>query len=172
MSVAVSLHVISGSTPCNRRAAEKEEAAEEGKKKKGGIQIPEEWPWEAAKELFMKPDVTAADKLDLEWKNPDIEGLVDFLVRDKGFKYAFTAFVEHGCVGRLTRCPSEERVRKGGEKLSKFLNAKQQGRLDGFFSVKPKASPTKKDKAEGKGAKGKGTKRKVSLHFRLPRLAC
>ena len=70
------------------RAAEKEEAAEEGKKKKGGIQIPEEWPWEAAKELFKKPDVTPADELDLEWKSPDVEGLVDFLVKDKGFKYA------------------------------------------------------------------------------------
>ena len=55
-------------------------------------------------------------------------------------------------------------MRKGGEKLTKFLNAKQQGRLDGFFSVKPKTSPTKKDKEEEKGkGKGKGTKRKVSL---------
>ena len=50
-------------------------------------------------------------------------------------------------------------MRKGGEKLTKFLNAKQQGRLDGFFSMKPK-SPTKKDKVVEKG-KGKGTKRKV-----------
>ncbi len=54
---------------------------------------------------------------------------------------------------------SEERVRKGAEKLSKFLNAKQQGRLDGFFTAQPKTSP-KKDKDDGKG-KGKGTKRKV-----------
>ncbi|RPD62520.1 PIN domain-like protein [Lentinus tigrinus ALCF2SS1-7] len=123
------------------RVAEKEEAEEEGKKKKkGGVQIPEEWPWEAAKELFKKPDVTPSDELDLEWKSPDIEGLVDFLVKDKGF--------------------NEERVRKGGEKLTKFLNAKQQGRLDGFFTAKPKTSPAKKDKAEEKG-KGKGTKRKA-----------
>ena len=71
---------------CSDRVAEKEEAAEEGKKKKGGVQIPEEWPWEAAKELFKKPDVTPANELDLEWKSPDIEGLVDFLVKDKGFK--------------------------------------------------------------------------------------
>lgn len=68
------------------RVAEKDEASEEGKKKRGGIQIPEEWPWEAAKALFLKPDVTPADELDLEWKNPDIDGLVDFLVREKGFK--------------------------------------------------------------------------------------
>ncbi|KAH9891740.1 PIN domain-like protein [Cubamyces lactineus] len=123
------------------KVAEKEEAAEEGKKKKGGIQIPEEWPWEQAKQIFEKPDVTPADQLDLEWKTPDIDGLVDFLVKEKGF--------------------NEERVRKGGEKLSKFLNAKQQGRLDGFFSVKPKAEPAKKEKAEEKG-KSRGTKRKAA----------
>ena len=64
---------------------------------------------------------------------------------------------------------SEERVRKGGDKLTKFLNAKQQGRLDGFFTAKPKTSPAKKDKAEEKG-KGKGTKRKVrvSLDTSIP----
>lgn len=70
---------------------------------------------------------------------------------------------------RLLRChtrtadsaipSSEDRVRKGAEKLAKFLNAKQQGRLDGFFAAKPKEAPAKgKDDAKGKG---KGTKRKV-----------
>lgn len=58
-------------------------------------------------------------------------------------------------------------MRKGSEKLGKFLNAKQQGRLDGFFSVKPKTSPTKKDKDKDKDhdkgkVKAKGTKRKVT----------
>ena len=51
-------------------------------------------------------------------------------------------------------------MRKGAEKLTKFLNSKQQGRLDGFFTVKPKEKP--KDSAKGKGAVTKGTKRKVS----------
>lgn len=88
-----------------------------------------------------------------------------FLVEEKGFKYV------------LPRCPSfpgllcissEERVRKGAEKLQKYLNSKQQGRLDGFFTVKPKpeGSPKKeKGKGEGKG-KEKGTKRKVCLFLR------
>ena len=59
---------------------------------------------------------------------------------------------------------SEERVRKGAEKLQKYLNSKQQGRLDGFFTVKPKekAPPAKGKGADKKGdAKGKGMKRKV-----------
>ena len=63
---------------------------------------------------------------------------------------------------------SEDRVRKGAEKLQKFLNSKQQGRLDGFFSVKPKekAATAPVGKAKGKGkvdAKAKGTKRKVGF---------
>ncbi len=72
-----------------------------GKKKKGGIQIPEHWPWEEARKIFESPDVLSSDKIEvsvahvllhrlrveqLEWKNPDVEGLVEFLVRDKGFK--------------------------------------------------------------------------------------
>ncbi|KAI0074139.1 PIN domain-like protein [Panus rudis PR-1116 ss-1] len=125
-------------THLREKAAAKEEAAgEDGKKKKGGISVPEEWPWEEAKKLFATPDVTPADQVEIEWKNPDVDGLVQFLVTEKGF--------------------NEERVRKGAEKLSKFLNAKQQGRLDGFFTVQPKTSPKKdKEAAKGKGAKGKG----------------
>ena len=47
---------------------------------------------------------------------------------------------------------SEDRVRAGAAKLSKMLAAKQQGRLDGFFSVKPKE--------EGAKLKGKGDDKK------------
>lgn len=82
--------------------------AKKGKKKKGkgGIMFPEEWPWEEAKKIFEKPDVLPADQIEvelysfclqvqgiivwrlvqLEWKNPDVEGLVQFLVTEKGFK--------------------------------------------------------------------------------------
>ncbi|KAJ7494601.1 flap endonuclease 1 [Mycena galericulata] len=113
-------------------------------KGKGGIVVPEEWPWEEAKKVFEKPDVTPADEIELEWTNPDVDGLVQFLVTEKGF--------------------NEERVRKGADKLTKFLNSKQQGRLDGFFTVKPKdkkASPSKSDaKGKGKEVAKKGTKRK------------
>ncbi|KZT73878.1 PIN domain-like protein [Daedalea quercina L-15889] len=123
------------------KAAAKEEATkdEDGKKKKGGIVIPEEWPWEEAKKFFEHPDVTPAKDIEVEWKNPDVDGLVQFLVTEKGF--------------------NEDRVRKGAEKLSKFLNVKQQGRLDGFFTAKPKDPPAK-GKDEGKG-KSRGTKRKA-----------
>lgn len=47
------------------RAAAKEEAAEDGKKKRGGISMPEEWPWEEAKKFFEHPDVTPADEIEV-----------------------------------------------------------------------------------------------------------
>ena len=47
--------------------------------------------------------------MDIKWGEPDVEGLVDFLVREKGF--------------------SEERVRTGAGRLSKGLKTKQQGIL-------------------------------------------
>ena len=55
-------------------------------------------------------------------------------------------------------------MRKGADKLQKFLNSKQQVRLDGFFSVKPKEKASVPPKVKGKGkidTKTKGTKRKV-----------
>ena len=57
-------------------------------------------------------------------------------------------------------------MRKGADKLQKFLNSKQQGRLDSFFSVKPKEKATAPAKGKGKDkvkvdTKAKGTKRKV-----------
>jgi flap endonuclease-1 len=57
----------------SRRSAAKEakdgdDDAEGGKKKKGGVHIPEHWPWEEAKKLFLKPDVQAAD--DVEVRQP------------------------------------------------------------------------------------------------------
>jgi len=73
----------------------------------------------------------------LNWTPPDIEGLVEFLVREKGF--------------------NEDRVRKGADKMVKMVSAKQQGRLDGFFTKTPAKSPTKDAK---EGGKGKGMKRK------------
>ncbi|KAA1135750.1 Elongation of fatty acids protein 2 [Puccinia graminis f. sp. tritici] len=105
---------------------------------------PEDWPWEEARALFQKPEVTPSSELKLEWKKPDVEGLVDFLVKEKGF--------------------DEERVKKGAAKLTQAMTQKQQGRLDGFF--KPIAAQTdqsssnKKRKGDDdkKATKGKKAK--------------
>lgn len=59
-----------------------------------------------------------------EWNEPDLDGLIQFLVQEKGF--------------------SEDRVRKGADKLRHAVTAKQQGRLDGFFKAAPAASGSTK----------------------------
>lgn len=45
---------------------------------------------------------------------------------------------------RLCNVRSEERVRKGADKLKARLLTKQQGRLDGFFTVQPKEGGAKR----------------------------
>ena len=67
-------------------------------------------------------------------------------------------------------------MRKGAEKLTKFMNAKQQGRLDGFFTAKPKASEEER-KGKGKVAArkqldAKGTKRKVRIYVLVSIFLC
>ncbi|RHZ57616.1 multifunctional nuclease RAD27 [Aspergillus thermomutatus] len=89
------------------------EAIESDPKKK--YVIPEDWPYKDARELFLHPDVREADHpdCDFKWEAPDVEALVEFLVKDKGF--------------------NEDRVRNGASRLQKNLKTAQQSRLEGFF---------------------------------------
>lgn len=93
---------------------------------KGRYQIPEDWPFEDARDLFFNPDVRPADDplCDFKWEKPDIDGLIKFLVTEKGF--------------------SEDRVKAGGQRLEKNLKSSQQARLEGFFKVLPKTEEEKK----------------------------
>ncbi|KAF2426195.1 flap endonuclease 1 [Tothia fuscella] len=77
--------------------------------------VPDDWPFADARLLFLEPDVRPADDplCDFKWEAPDIEGLVDYLVKDKGF--------------------SEDRVRSGAARLKKNVGTAQQSRLEGFF---------------------------------------
>jgi flap endonuclease-1 len=87
--------------------------------------IPEDWPYQDARLLFLEPDVREADHpdCDFKWEAPDTEGLVKFLVQDKGF--------------------SEDRVRSGAARLAKNMKTAQQSRLEGFFKVMPKTEEEK-----------------------------
>jgi flap endonuclease-1 len=105
-------------TPKKKKANGKAKAGpSKGKGKgkgKGGVSIPDEWHWEDAKKIFELPDVLPADEIEvwainyvysslntitfqLEWKNPDVEGLVQFLVTEKGFKCVSLDFGYHCC---------------------------------------------------------------------------
>ncbi|BCS22952.1 multifunctional nuclease RAD27 [Aspergillus puulaauensis] len=89
------------------------ESIENDTKKK--YTMPESWPYQDARELFINPDVRDANdpECDFKWEAPDVEGLIDFLVKDKGF--------------------NEDRVRNGAARLQKNLKSAQQSRLEGFF---------------------------------------
>jgi flap endonuclease-1 len=77
--------------------------------------IPDDWPYQDARTLFLEPDVRSADdpECNFSWDAPDEEGLVKFLVEEKGF--------------------NEDRVRNGAARLKKNMKSSQQARLDGFF---------------------------------------
>jgi len=87
--------------------------------------IPEDWPYQEARELFFHPDVRDAndEACDFKWENPDIEGLVNFLVIEKGF--------------------NEDRVRNAAARLQKNLKTAQQSRLEGFFKPTAKTAEEK-----------------------------
>lgn len=89
--------------------------------------LPADYPWEDARELFLHPDVRDADheECDFKWDPPDTEGLVKFLVEEKGF--------------------NEDRVRNGAAKLGKNMKSSQQSRLEGFFKPKEKTEEERKE---------------------------
>jgi flap endonuclease-1 len=118
------------------------ESMEKDPKKK--YSIPEDWPYQEARELFLNPDVRSADhpECDFKWEAPDVEGLVKFLVTEKGF--------------------NEDRVRSAAQKLQKNVSTAQQARLEGFFKAVPKTDEEKaslKRKHEEKAAESKKKKK-------------
>lgn len=106
--------------------------------------VPDDWPFQDARELFLHPDVRDANHkdCDFKWDAPDTEGLVQFLVNEKGF--------------------SEDRVRSASQRLQKNVKTAQQARLEGFFKAVPKSEAEKKDlkrKHEEKAAESKKKKK-------------
>jgi flap endonuclease-1 len=81
--------------------------------------IPPEFDFEGARKLFVNPDVVPASEVPIEFREPDEEGLIKFLVQEKLF--------------------NKDRVDKGIQRLRAALQKKVQGRLDSFFKIIPKA---------------------------------
>ncbi|KAK4548989.1 Elongation of fatty acids protein 2 [Oleoguttula mirabilis] len=101
------------------------EAVVESVQKSGKYTFPEDWPYQDARLLFLEPDVRKADdpECDFKWEAPDVDGLVKFLVEEKGF--------------------NEDRVKSGAARLQKSVKSTQQSRLEGFFKVKEKTGEEK-----------------------------
>eukprot|EP01120_Amphizonella_sp_Union-15-10_P015511 TRINITY_DN8000_c0_g1_i1.p1 TRINITY_DN8000_c0_g1~~TRINITY_DN8000_c0_g1_i1.p1 ORF type:complete len:406 (-),score=97.92 TRINITY_DN8000_c0_g1_i1:18-1235(-) len=84
--------------------------------------VPEHFPYQEIREWFKNPVVTDPSTIDLKWSDPDEEGLLEFLVKEKGF--------------------SEDRVKSGIAKIKKSRSTTVQGRLTSFFSIVPSEKKT------------------------------
>ena len=106
--------------------------------------VPEDWPFDEARKLFKNPDVVDTNGLELKFTQPDEEGVVDFLVKEKQF--------------------SEDRVRNALKKLKAAKGKSSQNRLESFFGaafVKSSTVGKRKEPEKGKGGKnGKGPGKK------------
>jgi len=103
--------------------------------------LPEPFPFEEARALFVQPDVldVKAPEAEFRWKDCDAEGLKQYLIEEKQF--------------------GEERVNKAIERLQKCKGKQAQGRMDSFFTVLPsQAKPKTESKVLGKGKNKLGAK--------------
>jgi len=75
--------------------------------------IPENFDFVAVRKLFKEPEVMNTSQIELKWTDPDEDGLLRFLVNEKGF--------------------SEERVKNGIVKLKKSRATSVQDRLTSYF---------------------------------------
>lgn len=80
--------------------------------------VPENWPYKEARELFRNPEVLDPETVELKWEDPDEDGLIEYLVKENNF--------------------SEERIRSAIKKIQKTRTGSTQGRLDLFFKPVPK----------------------------------
>eukprot|EP00727_Mastigamoeba_balamuthi_P008212 m51a1_g4011 putative flap endonuclease-1 (388) ;mRNA; r:556941-558485 len=109
-------------------------------------QVPENWPYQDARELFRRPEVTDPATIELKWSDPDEAGLVEYLVKEKNF--------------------SEERVAAGIAKLKKARSTSVQGRLDSFFKpVAPSPAAAEAAAAASRKRKIEETKGKKEISF-------
>jgi len=102
--------------------------------------VPENWVYKEARRLFMEPDVTDPNEVELKWSDPDDEEVVKFMVEEKGF--------------------SEDRIRNGLKKLKSCKSKSSQGRLDDFFKVLPSSGKRKVEEKKSGSKKSTNKKRK------------
>eukprot|EP00475_Leptophrys_vorax_P011093 TRINITY_DN1763_c0_g1_i2.p1 TRINITY_DN1763_c0_g1~~TRINITY_DN1763_c0_g1_i2.p1 ORF type:complete len:422 (+),score=135.57 TRINITY_DN1763_c0_g1_i2:24-1268(+) len=83
-------------------------------------QIPENYDFEAARKLFKEPELSDVNDIHLEWNDPDEDGLIEFLVNQKGF--------------------NADRVKSGIKKLKASKAKSTQKRMADFFGAAPAAA--------------------------------
>eukprot|EP00916_Digyalum_oweni_P002813 GHVL01005216.1.p1 GENE.GHVL01005216.1~~GHVL01005216.1.p1 ORF type:complete len:527 (-),score=149.80 GHVL01005216.1:277-1815(-) len=102
---------------------------------------PESWEYAKARELFRNPEIADPEKIEIEWKDPDYDGLKKFLVEENNF--------------------SEVRIDNFLKRLKDSRSKTSQMRLENFFGGAPSAKKAPKDaksKAAPKSKTGAGRK--------------
>jgi flap endonuclease-1 len=103
--------------------------------------IPEDFMYKEAADLFRKPLVTDPAELKLNWVQPDEEGLIQFLVNEKGFNL--------------------ERVQGALKRLKAAQGKATQQRMEGFFKITaPPSSQVEAHKAALKRKQDEEAKKK------------
>jgi len=99
--------------------------------------VPENWPYAEARKLFFEPDVDDCKDIELKWRDPDFDGLHQFLVKEKAF--------------------AEDRVKSVYDRIVKTRKKGTQGRIDSFFKTTSVSKTGLKAgiKKSDKGKKGK-----------------
>jgi len=83
------------------------------------FQIPPNWNYKQARKLLTDPDVLDED-FKFEWKRPDSENLLEFMVKEKGF--------------------NESRIKSAIAKITASLKKSTQTRMESFVSFVPRAT--------------------------------
>ncbi len=94
------------------------------------FKVPEDFYPEEAAKLFSEPEVKPSSEISLKWSKPDAEGLVQFLVMEKGF--------------------NAERVLNRIKALNKAREKSEQKRIDNFFGAATSSSIVFHKPNEGK----------------------
>ena len=80
----------------------------------------ENFDYVQARELFKKPEVIDTSKVEFNFTSPNVEGLKQFLVKEKNF--------------------NETRIDNAIKRLGNAKSKASQSRLDSFFTLKPKSN--------------------------------
>lgn len=109
-----------------------------------GVVIPDDWlgenpVYKAAREMFLQPEVSSPDEVEIKWRDPQEDELIAFLVDKHGF--------------------GADRVKSAIARLKKSKGTQSQKRLDSFFTVLPSTGSASKKRKAPAASSSKGAKK-------------
>ncbi|KAI6203351.1 Flap endonuclease 1 [Aphelenchoides besseyi] len=100
---------------------------------------PKNWKFDAARKLFLNPNVTDGSTFQFKWSEPNEEAIMKLMVEEQGF--------------------NEERIRTALARLKKSKSQSTQGRIDSFFKPTSTVTTTTAQKRKAEEEKAKNTKK-------------